>query len=133
MEITGRLTADATVNKVKSGSEVVNFRIAINDSYKPKGGGEIKEITTYINCSYWLSTKVAQVLKKGALVELFGRVGTNAYINSAGEAVATLTFHINSLKVLVFAKKGEPAERAEIDLTKQGSTTGAAPNDGLPF
>ncbi|KDN55712.1 single-stranded DNA-binding protein [Flavobacterium seoulense] len=64
MEITGRLTADASVHKVNENKEVVNFSIAINESYKPKGSTEIKEIVTYINCSYWLNSKTAQWLKK---------------------------------------------------------------------
>ena len=37
MEITGRLTADAVVQKVNSEKQVVNFSIAINDNYKPNG------------------------------------------------------------------------------------------------
>ncbi len=52
MEITGRLTADAIVNKVNNDRQVVNFSIAINDKYKPKGSTEVKEIVTYIDCSY---------------------------------------------------------------------------------
>jgi single-strand DNA-binding protein len=36
MELTGRLTADAQVSEVKGGKKVVNFSIAINDSYKQR-------------------------------------------------------------------------------------------------
>ena len=68
MEITGRVTADASVQKVNNDKQVVNFSIAINDNYKPKGSTEVKEVTTYINCSYWLNTATAQWLKKGTLV-----------------------------------------------------------------
>ncbi|WP_416858896.1 hypothetical protein [Flavobacterium sp. ZT3R25] len=35
-----------------------------NDSYKPKGSTEVIEVTTYINCSYWLNSKTAQWLRK---------------------------------------------------------------------
>ena len=34
MELTGRITADAKLSTVKDGRQVVNFTIAINDSYK---------------------------------------------------------------------------------------------------
>ncbi|MFH6997395.1 single-stranded DNA-binding protein [Flavobacterium sp. FlaQc-57] len=105
MEITGRLTADAVVQKVNSEKQVVNFSIAINDNYKPKGSTEVKEVVTYINCSYWLNAKTAQWLKKGTLVQLFGRIGINVYNNSEGVAVGTLTFHTNNIKILVFPKK----------------------------
>ncbi|MFH6943469.1 single-stranded DNA-binding protein [Flavobacterium sp. FlaQc-50] len=107
MEITGRLTADASVQKVNNDKQVVNFSIAINDNYKPKGSTEVKEVTTYINCSYWLNTATAQWLKKGTLVQLFGRIGMNVYNNSEGMAVGTLTFHTNNIKILVFPKKAE--------------------------
>lgn len=110
MEITGRLTADASVQKVSNDRQVVNFSIAINDNYKPKGNTEVKEIVTYINCSYWLSAKTAQWLKKGTLVQLFGRIGINVYNNSEGVAVGTLTFHTNNIKILVFPKKEDTAQ-----------------------
>jgi single-strand DNA-binding protein len=37
MVLIGRITKDATVKKLKDEWEVVNFSIAINDFYKPKG------------------------------------------------------------------------------------------------
>ncbi|MCC9066017.1 single-stranded DNA-binding protein [Flavobacterium aquidurense] len=110
MEITGRLTADASVQEVNSDKQVVNFSIAINDNYKPKGSTEVKEVVTYINCSYWLNAKTAQWLKKGTLVQLFGRIGMSVYNNSEGVAVGTLTFHTNSIKILVFPKKEDTAQ-----------------------
>ena len=103
MEITGRITVDATVHKVNNDKQVVNFSIAINDSYKPKNSTGIKEIVTYIDCSYWLNSKSAEWLKKGTLVQLFGRIGLSVYSNSDGKALGRLTFHTNSLKILVFA------------------------------
>ena len=110
MEITGRLTADASVQEVNSDKQVVNFSIAINDNYKPKGSTEVKEVVTYINCSYWLNAKTAQWLKKGTLVQLFGRIGMSVYNNSEGVAVGTLTFHTNNIKILVFPKKEDTAQ-----------------------
>ncbi|HET7898519.1 MAG TPA: single-stranded DNA-binding protein, partial [Flavisolibacter sp.] len=38
MTLIGRITKDAIVNTTKEGRKVVNFSIAINESYKPKGG-----------------------------------------------------------------------------------------------
>jgi single-strand DNA-binding protein len=52
MELFGRLTANATVNEIKDGRKVINFSIAINDGYKPKGTEVFKKITTFVNCSY---------------------------------------------------------------------------------
>lgn len=132
MEITGRLTADATVHKVSENKEVVNFSIAINDSYKPKGSSEVKDVVTYINCSYWLNPKTARWLKKGALVQLFGRIGLNVYSSSDGKALGSLTFHTNNLKIVVFAKRTEQSQSSGTALPiKKG--TQAEPTDDLPF
>ncbi|GAA3773141.1 MULTISPECIES: single-stranded DNA-binding protein [Flavobacterium] len=104
MEITGRIVKDASVFKVKENREVVNFSIAVNDSYKPKGSTETKKIVTYIDCSYWLSAGLAQWLRKGTLVQLFGRIGLNVYIGNDAQAHGALTFHTSDIKILVFAR-----------------------------
>ncbi len=120
MEIIGRVTGDAKVRKLNDGREVVSFSIAINDYYKTKDG-EKKNVATFIDCSYWVSNKIAEHLKKGSIVSLFGRIGINAYINMKGEAQASLTFHVNNIKVVVYGKK------TDIDPTP---TTA---KDDLPF
>ena len=130
MEITGRITKDATVHKVSNDKQVVNFSIAINDNYKPKGSSEYKEVVTYIDCSYWMGTGVAEWLKKGTLVQLFGRIGISVYTASDGRALGSLTFHINNLKILVFAKK---AQTPETDSTPKVKHSVKDEPDDLPF
>lgn len=129
MEITGRLTRDAVVAKTAKDKEVVNFSIAVNDTYKAKGSNEAVKIVTYIDCSYWLSAGVAQWLKKGAMVELFGRIGVNAYLSSEGKAVASLTFHTSNIKILVFVSDAPPLQRAEVPAEKNEKEE----PDDLPF
>lgn len=127
MTITGRLTADATVNTTKDERKVVNFSVAINDSYKPKGGERVK-VTTYCNCSYWISEKLAQYLTKGTLLELDGRIYVTPYVSKAGEARASLNCHVSNIKFLAKPKEveviGRPAEATQV----------ASPNgDDMPF
>ena len=57
MELVGRITKDALINQLKDERKVVNFSIAVNDYYKPKNSEEGVKITTYLNCSYWISSK----------------------------------------------------------------------------
>lgn len=64
MEINGRITKDALLSKVGKDKQVINFSIAINDSYKPKGASEMKDVVTYVNCDYWLGAGVLPYLKK---------------------------------------------------------------------
>ncbi|HNU47819.1 MAG TPA: single-stranded DNA-binding protein [Bacteroidia bacterium] len=99
MEIIGRITADATVNETKAGKKVVNFSIAINDTYKAKGSNQVTKLVTYINCSYWLNPGVAAYLTKGTLVECAGRIGANAWTNKDGEVKASLTFNASRIKL----------------------------------
>ena len=128
MEITGRIVKDASVAKVKENREVVNFSIAVNDSYKPKGSTEVKKIVTYIDCSYWLSAGLAQWLRKGTLVQLFGRIGLKVYIGNDAQAHGTLTFHTSDVKILVFAQSDNSKPAPAL---KQQKTTDDP--DDLPF
>lgn len=101
--ITGRLTRDAEIRKTKDGRELVAFTVVINDRYKTKSG-EQKDDARFFNCAYWVSTAIAQHLKKSMIVSLFGRVGLNAYKNREGDFFAHLTFHTNNIKILTGAK-----------------------------
>lgn len=130
MEITARLTGNAEVKTLKDDRKVVNFNVAINDSYKPKGSSEITKLVTYVQCAYWVNSNIAQYLTKGTLVELQGRIGVNAYNNMQGEAKAALTFHVNSIKL-----HGKPKYESSSTETVAPVTTGATaePSDDLPF
>jgi single-strand DNA-binding protein len=112
MTIVGRLTKDAVVNVLKDEREVVNFSIAVNDYYKPKNG-EATQLTTYYNCSYWISSKVAANLKKGTLVEVSGRIYVTAYSSADGTAKASLNCHVNTIKIHAWPKEVEVIGKAE--------------------
>ena len=123
MEISGRITKDAVTAKISKDREVVNFSIAINDSYRPKDSEELKKIVTYID------SKMAQWLKKGTVVELFGRIGLNVYNNAEGKALGSLTFHTSNIKILVFPKT---ENTAEIPAVPKKNALKDEPDD-LPF
>jgi single-strand DNA-binding protein len=106
---------------------VVNFSVAINDSYKAKGSNEVTKVVTYAQCDYWVNPGVAQYLTKGTLVELQGRIGVNAYTSKDGEAKATLTFHVNTIKL-----HGSAGVKNETPI-KTNAEAVAVPADDLPF
>lgn len=122
MILIGRITKDATVKKLKDEREVVNFSIAINDFYKPKGALDGVTLTTFYNCSYWISSKLASRLTKGSLVELSGRIYINTYTGLDGEAKASLNCHVNSITVHHHVKGKEAHATAKEEIT-----------DDLPF
>jgi single-strand DNA-binding protein len=109
---TARVTADAKVSTLKDKRQVVNFSVAINDYYKARNSEEGKKVVTYINCSYRISTNIAERLTKGAVVEIVGRMFTTAYV-SGNDAKASLNCHVKLIKILHSVKKAiafaEPA------------------------
>jgi len=130
MEIVGRITKDAVVNQLKDERKVVNFSIAVNDYYKPKNSEEGVKVTTFVNCSYWISTNIAERLTKGTLLEIHGRIYVNAYKGADGEANAYLNCHVNNIKIHSNSKQTAESqeENAEIPMDKTEAVA-----DDLPF
>jgi len=128
MEIIGRLVADASVNELKDGRKVVNFNIAMNESFRVKDSDEIWKVTTYFNCSYWINERIAKVLIKGTLVELYGRIGVHTYTDNSGEVKAALTFHANNIKL-----HGKPSKDNNKDLPEVVGNGNETDKDDLPF
>jgi single-strand DNA-binding protein len=125
MNITGRVTADAQVRNVSNSKTVVNFSVAINDSYKNKAGERIEQ-TTYFDCAYWLSPNVAKILTKGTVVELTGKVSARAWTGSDGQPHAGLNFNTSQIKLHGGGKKSE-TEQATTE------TSNNKPENDLPF
>lgn len=137
MNIIGRLTRDAQISTLPSDKQVVNFSVAVNDSYRNKQGERV-ERTEYFNCAYWISTNVAKLLTKGALVELIGRVSARAWIGNVGKAHATLNFHTSQIKLYGGLRRTETLVSNNGDSPAASANKGKANNnvkdtDDLPF
>lgn len=128
-QVIGTVTADATVKTLDSGKEVINFSIADNETYTPKGSTEPKTVTTFFNCSYWLGTGVAKVLRKGATVVINGRISARAYTSNTGDTGTALDLHANSIKVERYAPKGDGSVQQP---AKKGNKKDE-PKEDLPF
>jgi len=98
MEITGRLVADATVRTTSTDKKVTGFRLVINRRYT--SNGEQKEETTYVDCSFWRTDKLAPYLTKGLLVQLYGHMSARPWVSKDGEPMASLNFHTNEITLL---------------------------------
>ena len=96
--IVGRITRNAEIRQTANNKQVVNFSVAINENYTTKQGERIEQATFY-NCSYWINTKIAEFLTKGTLVELMGRISSNAWIGKDGEIHSGLNFHTLKIKL----------------------------------
>jgi len=139
MNIIGRLTRDAEVRTLSNKKQVVNFSVATNDNYRNKQGERIEQ-TTYFDCTYWISPKVAEILTKGALVELSGRAYTSAWIGKDGEAHAGLNFHTSRIKFHGEGKKSDAIKTTSKSSIKSARAISEKSNsdknvqeDDLPF
>ena len=136
MNIIGRLTRDAEVRNLSNEKQVVNFSIATNDNYRNKQGERIEQ-TTYFDCAYWISPKIADFLTKGTLVELSGRAYTSAWIGKDGEPHAGLNFHTSQIKVHGSGKSKENKSTESHKNDKKESSTSrfndSDQDDDLPF
>ena len=113
----------------RSDKQVVNFSVAVNDSYRNKQGERV-EHTEYFNCAYWISINVAKALTKGTLVELTGRVSARAWIDGDGEAHAALNFHTSQIKLYGGGKRTETVAGSNSNNSIAPANKG---NDDLPF
>jgi len=136
MNITGRLTKDAKVSTLSDSRQVVNFSVAINESYKNKKGDRVEQ-TTFFDCAYWISPRVAEWLTKGTVVELTGMVSARAWKGNDGEPRAGLNFNTSNIKLHGGGKKSEGAQAMKTGQTaEQGENKKAIlkePEDDMPF
>jgi single-strand DNA-binding protein len=126
MLVIGRITKDAVAKQLRDERQVVEFTIAINDWYKPKGVEKAVKQTTFINCSYWINPDITERLRKGTLVELFGRAGVNVYKDMDGEPKGALTFHVNNVKI-------HHSQKNETTVAEQVTEPVKDAADDLPF
>ncbi|PIF45362.1 single-strand DNA-binding protein [Chryseobacterium sp. 52] len=131
MNIIGRLTGNAVAATLKDERQVVNFSIAVNDSYKNKAGVWVK-LTEYIDCSFWQSPKVVPVLTQGTLVELTGWASARAWAGQDGEPKARINFHTSQFKILKRGSKKEELDTATVH-DNHSAQGGSPENDDLPF
>lgn len=133
MEITGRLTRDAQVRNY-NGRDVVQFALAVNESYKNKEGKKTVK-TEFFNCWYYLTTKVAQYMVKGGVVEVTGWVSAGAYTDNEGKPKASLNVNVNRIKFHGGMAK-DPVKDAVVykaEIVQAGGQYAEQEHDDLPF
>jgi len=123
--ITGTVTANAQTKNV-NGKDVINFSIAVNDSYKPKNSDEVKRKVKFYDCGYWSSSKISEHLTKGKIVQLLGDTSAKAWQDKEGKLHARLAFTVFKIKLL-----GGGSKKDENITTEEPPTETNA--DDLPF
>lgn len=126
--ITGTVTANALVRNV-NGKDVINFSIAVNDSYKKKGSEETIHKVKYYECGYWSGSKVYEQLTKGKIVQLFGDTFARAWQDKENKIHAGLGFQVFRIKLLGGGTKKD--DNNETVITEPPMKEGSI--DDLPF
>src|ERR1700752_2745846 len=87
VNLVGNLGADPEVRRLKSGDQVVNFRVATAETWRAKNSGERKERTEWHNVVIFnenLGKIAEQYCKKGSKVYLEGQLQTREYTDRDG-------------------------------------------------
>ena len=81
----GRVGRDPESRATQSGETVVNFSLAIDESYKDKQGNKV-EATEWIPCNVWgkQADFVIQYIGKGRLVHVVGKWKTRKWADKDG-------------------------------------------------
>ncbi|MNI01086.1 Single-stranded DNA-binding protein ssb [compost metagenome] len=125
MNITGTISRSGEIRTTQTGKQFVTFGIAVNDSYKNKTGDRVRQ-TTFFDCIDWRSTKIADSLKSGQVVELSGNISARAWVAQNGEPKAALNFKISNILFHGSTKATTKKEQEPV-------TNIAAEADDLPF
>ena len=135
--VAGRLTRDAEVRTLESGSQVVNFAIAKNKSYRDKKGNRV-QLTEFVECAYWITPKIAEFLTKGTIVQLSGWMSVNVWVDDKKKPHGQLNFNADNIDFLGASPKktaGEAQPPQGEARTENNPAQGEEPkiDDDLPF
>ena len=95
--IIGHLGNDATKNTSSNGKPVINFRVAVDDSFK-KSDGTWDNRTIWYDCVLWADRRIDDLVS-GALVTVNGTPRPNEYTKKDGTKGYGVRITVDGLKV----------------------------------
>lgn len=136
IQIIGNLTRDAEVKRLDSGRTVINFDVAVNESWRDKGTNEKKERTSYFKCALWRDNPtVADFLLKGIKVYVRGVPEAEAYVNKEGKPAGNVKIivHNNATGLILLSRKNDGQAQSQGTSSSNNDTLVPTPDDDLPF
>jgi len=136
----GRLGADAEMNTTQGGQDVCNFNLATSERWKDKNE-QMQERTEWHRIVVWgAQAKSCSVLKKGALVQVSGRIQSRTYEHN-GQTKYITEIKAETVIFLERVERAVPADqssgfdnaRPAAKATWQGGKSRVVPPDGMPF
>jgi single-strand DNA-binding protein len=128
----GRLTRDAELKTIASGTPCVNFSICINKVWKKDG--ERQEKPNFFNCTIWgkYGESMHKYLTKGKQIGIEGELSQNTWTDSNGGNHSAVIITVNEISLLSSPKGKDESDPAEPPppKNKNGGSPGA---DDIPF
>ena len=134
--LVGRTTKNIELRQTKSGTNYVQFTLAVNRTYK---GSE--QQADFINCVAWSKTAetLAQYVFKGTLIGIEGRLQVRTYQNEAGirqyisEVLVNRFTFLEARKNSVTPEPMEPTDLSVASEIKSSSLSNQQNNYNNPF
>ena len=100
--VVGNLGGDPELRYMQSGRAVCNFSVAVSERWTDRQSNEMREKTTWYRVAVWgnQAENCNTYLAKGRRVLVTGNVTARAYINSNGEAAASLDLTARDVRFL---------------------------------
>ena len=97
--LVGRMTRDAELRYTPSNQAVATFTLAVNRNFKNQNG---EREADFINVVIWRqqAENLANWAKKGALIDVTGRIQTRSYDNQQGQRVYVTEVVAESFQLL---------------------------------
>lgn len=131
LDIIGFLGKDAEVKDFNN-DQVINFSVAVTESYKDKNGVKQTKSTWYEVSKWGSNTAIAQYLKKGTQVLVTGKPNARIWTKDGGEHNIILTIQAQNIQLLGGGKT-ESKEKNQTQQSPEQQNIINEQNDDLPF
>jgi len=111
VQIIGNLGRDPELRFTQDGTPVANFSVAVNESWRSRGGGEMRERTEWFRVVVWnqLAEIANQYLNRGQQVFIEGRLQTSEWQDRDGNDRTTT--ELVAREMIMLGRRGEEDDR----------------------
>lgn len=103
----GNLTKDPELKRSPSGMAVAKLRIAVNEQFRERSTGQLKEVACYVDVMVWdrQAEACGQFLQKGSQVIVDGRLAYDEWKTPTGEMRNKMSVRADRVQFLNNTKK----------------------------
>ncbi len=138
----GNLTKDPELKVSPSGTQVAKLRIAVNEQFRDRTTGQLKEVACYVDVTVWARQAEAcgQYLQKGSQIIVDGRLSYEEWTTPAGDRRNRLSVRADRVQFIYNTRRQEnqgeqshpPREESRPSAVPPGAEH-VADDENLPF